>query len=619
MLARHNVSFEVADAEAGEIVSNVKLHEYYQMLGRELEVLEAKTPDDIYKQHLVESRAAVAVDSARQNLASTFVNAFVNVGFQSDKLMLDENNKWLYKNKEHGMMSAAASLGMILMWDVEGGIAKVDKFLYSREDYVKAGALLAIGMLSTGVRNELEPAMGLLSEHVESQTEVMRTGAILGLGLAYAGTAREDLVALLTPVLEDGRVNVELSAYAALALGLIFVGTAHTGITGSIVQVFFERDDAALSSPFARFFALGLGLLYLGRQQVAEVTLETLRALEEKPIAKYTSLTVETCAYAGSGNVLKVQQMLAACGEHPEKETPHQAVAVLGIAVVAMGEELGAEMAQRAFEHLLQYGEPAVRRAVPLAIGLLSIANPQVGVTDSLSKMSHDPDEDVAASAILALGLIGAGTNNARIAGLLRQLSAYYAKNQQLLFVVRIGQGLLHFGKGLVTLSPYHSERLLLKPAALGGILAVLHSCLDMKNLILGKAHYLLYMLAPAVTPRCLMTFDEKLQPIKTPVRVGQAVDTVGQAGKPKTITGFQTLNSPVLLGYGERAELATDEYIPLSPVLEGMVILRPNPNSTYKAEPKDKKKDATKEKLLEDVARFKPAPKQAPPAATTK
>lgn len=95
MLARHNVSFEVADAEASEIVSNVKLHEYYQMLGRELEVLEAKTPDDIYKQHLVESRAAVAVDSARQNLASTFVNAFVNVGFQSDKLMLDESNKWL--------------------------------------------------------------------------------------------------------------------------------------------------------------------------------------------------------------------------------------------------------------------------------------------------------------------------------------------------------------------------------------------------------------------------------------------------------------------------------------------------------------------------------------------
>lgn len=39
-----------------------------------------------------------------------------------------------------------------------------------------------------------------------------------------------------------------------------------------------------------------------------------------------------------------------------------------------------------------------------------------------------------------------------------------------------------------------------------------------------------------------------------------QAVDVVGQAGKPKTITGFQTHTTPVLLAYGERAELATDQ-----------------------------------------------------------
>ena len=39
-------------------------------------------------------------------------------------------------------------------------------------------------------------------------------------------------------------------------------------------------------------------------------------------------------------------------------------------------------------------------------------------------------------------------------------------------------------------------------------------------------------------------------------------MDVVGQAGKPKTITGFQTHTTPVLLAYGERAELATEECI---------------------------------------------------------
>lgn len=36
--------------------------------------------------------------------------------------MTTEGNAWLYKNKDHGMMSAAASLGTILLWNVEEGL-----------------------------------------------------------------------------------------------------------------------------------------------------------------------------------------------------------------------------------------------------------------------------------------------------------------------------------------------------------------------------------------------------------------------------------------------------------------------------------------------------------------
>jgi 26S proteasome regulatory subunit N1 len=79
--------------------------------------------------------------------------------------------------------------------------------------------------------------------------------------------------------------------------------------------------------------------------------------------------------------------------------------------------------------------------------------------------------------------------------------------------------------------------------------------------------------------PRFLITLDEELNNVSTLVRVGQAVDTVGQAGKPKTITGFQTHTTPVLLAYTERAELASEEFLALSPVLEGFVILKKNPD----------------------------------------
>jgi 26S proteasome regulatory subunit N1 len=60
--------------------------------------------------------------------------------------------------------------------------------------------------------------------------------------------------------------------------------------------------------------------------------------------------------------------------------------------------------------------------------------------------------------------------------------------------------------------------------------------------------------------PRMFMAVDENNKALSVPVRVGQAVDVVGQAGRPKTITGFQTHSTPVLLAAGDRAELATEK-----------------------------------------------------------
>ena len=57
----------------------------------------------------------------------------------------------------------------------------------------------------------------------------------------------------------------------------------------------------------------------------------------------------------------------------------------------------------------LHYGEPVIRRAVPLGLALLSVSDPKLKVLDTLSKLSHDADQEVALNAILALGIVGAG------------------------------------------------------------------------------------------------------------------------------------------------------------------------------------------------------------------
>ncbi|KAG4953776.1 26S proteasome non-ATPase regulatory subunit 2 A [Glycine max] len=109
----------------------------------------------------------------------------------------------------------------------------------------------------------------------------------------------------------------------------------------------------------------------------------------------------------------------------------------------------------------------------------------------------------------------------------------------------------------------------------------MLHACFDIKAIMLGKYHYVLYFLILAMQPRMLWIVDENIKPLSLSVCVGQAVNVVGQAGHPKTITGFQTHYTHVLLSAGDKAKLATEKYLPLSPILEGFVNLKENPDYT--------------------------------------
>merc|ERR1719199_1116802 len=581
LIARHKFNHDFEDdEELKEIASGESRSGHYINLAKELDVLEPKLPEQIYKSHLEEKRSTAVLDSAKQNLASSFVNAFVNAGFCKDGLMTVADSGWVYKNKEHGMMSTVASLGSLFLWGMDEGMGQIDKYQYSTDNHLQAGALMAFGLVSCGIKNECDPAWALLGEQLETGDPLLRLSAVVGLGYAYSGTCREDLLEILTPMIVDTACTIECSAMAAVSLGLIFVSSCNDEVAQAILQTLIERQavEGALSGTWPHFFAVGLGLLYLGQQDAVEATLAALDAITH-PVGKYAKLTVEGLAFANSGDVLHVQKMLHQCTEHLEEaESFHQAAAVVGLALIAFGEETGSEMTIRALDHILQYGELTLRRAVPLALGFLHISNPKVTIIDTLSKLSHDADQDVAYGAIFAMGMIGAGTNNARLAGLLRQLAAYYAKDSNSLFMVRISQGLLYMGKGLLSLNPLFSDRLLLDQVAFGSLIVVIHAVLHLKNTILAKSHYLLFHIVPAMHPRWLITLDEDLKEIKVPVRVGQAVDITGQAGRPKQITGFQTRTTPVLLNYMDRAELATEEYLSVGSIMEDFVILRKNP-----------------------------------------
>ena len=556
-----------------------------------------KAPEDIYKSWL-DTRNTDASDSPRVATANAIVNGILNMGVCYDKYFYPDpstpenaraTDAWIWTPKGEGVLCAVASIGAIWRGSVDEGLGRIDRFLDSSDAQVKAGALMAVGLLTGGscLRYESDPALAILAEHVlDSSHQSTQEASILSLGIAYAGSKKDQVKELLLPLVTDTSLPISTVAFACLSLALVLLGGDDKGeLVSNTLQILMERESEFSNSLFFRFMALALGLLHWGGQEGAEAAMEAVRVLTAPGMAGACSTLLGACAFAGSGNVLYIQQLLhegsnlckaPPTGEDEESLTPCQeqalAFSTLGIALVASGEEIGSSMCQRLLNHLMFYGTPAIKRSIPLTLALLSPSNPQVPVIDVLSKWSHDGDKQTAISAVLALGIVGAGTNNSRIANLLRGLANFYYKDATLLGFVKLSQGILHASRGMMTLAgggnAIGTASLLTLVVALMGEGA--------EGLVLGgKYPHLMWLLVSSFCSRALITVDSKGEPLRVLVRVGQAVDTVGLAGAPKRISGFHTLMTPVLLGHGERAELvAVEEYKVLSPLLEGVVVL---------------------------------------------
>lgn len=54
-------------------------------------------------------------------------------------------------------------------------------------------------------------------------------------------------------------------------------------------------------------------------QEAVDATIEVVKTLNEK-VFMHAQIILDSCAYAGTGNVLKVQRLLSICGDHLEED-----------------------------------------------------------------------------------------------------------------------------------------------------------------------------------------------------------------------------------------------------------------------------------------------------------
>lgn len=138
--------------------------------------------------------------------------------------------------------------------------------------------------------------------------------ALLGLGLAYAGTQNEDLKSTLSESLEDFSFGFDVSAFTSLVYGLVYMSSNDEEIVGSLFYVLCERNEGGkkklIESPFILLYTLGVGLVLFGKQKDADLIIETFQ-VEEFPadLRLYIRTLLTILAYAGSGNVVKIQEL----------------------------------------------------------------------------------------------------------------------------------------------------------------------------------------------------------------------------------------------------------------------------------------------------------------------
>lgn len=588
LLARQLIVFEdIEDDEILEIATNIRLYSRFEEVSKRLQKSKPKTPDDVLQlQATLGNRQNSRGEKALSLIAKSFVAGFHNAGIKQDHYYTaPRGGDCIQRNRPSGKAVAVASLAMLHLWDVETGLNELDKYTKSNDPSIQMGALTGVGIVSSAIRSEFDPAKAILSDYINHEDMDVKVGAIFGFAMAYAGSARQDILDIFDQLLQH--TDIRVRAYSTLAIGLIFVGTRDENATNTISEVILgllennfseetERANEAIKDPNEKYIpilALGLGLLFLGQQNNCETAIEILNGYDSL-LARFTRITIIACAYAGTGDVLKVQDMLRICSGEDSME---HAAAVLGIAVITIGDPINCQMVKRMFELLLQYGKDYARLAIPIGLALTSISQPLPEIVDALHRIGHDIDPRIAMNAAVAIGLLSAGTQNSRAIGILHQLEVFHKANPSVTMLLQIAEGMTHLGQGLMTLSPTYGDSMLIHPVALGSLMTIAFACIHTESLIVAQDPILLYFIAPAIGPRFLVTLNEDLEIFPLPVRVGSAIDVVGQAGKPRSITGFQTLDTPIILAAGQRAEIIDDDdiYEILSPILEGFVIVR--------------------------------------------
>lgn len=610
----------LSDTSFYSISCNRHLSGFFQYLCTDLQILKPKSiPDFLRGSTSLRHEKEISIKCLAPICIS---NGFVHLGFGRDTIFapkaedprIEIDFEVLGKAAKSEIISVFSSVGAINLYSPEKTLEGLSEYMFSDNPFKKTAALLGCAISNIKVFDENHTALALLLENLKVNCNYQRIATIFALQLIYSGTHENKLLDTLKELVYCD--SVEVSCFASFALGSVFIGSADLDITSLLIQNFIDKSFAYSDSLFFGLFMLGFSLLF-HKNKGFESVLKTLKDMKT-PYYSHMSILIRCQAYFGSGDTELMNEILGEAfeeedtaltpkasrsgaeiktdGDEPRTQDEKlessadakavqgessrnllKAISLIGITLLSMGDEMFSKMAIRIVNSSNLLDSSHLKSTIPLCIALLSPSDPSVDIVDTLNKLCNNPEPKVVLNSIMALGIVGAGTNNTRISETLEQQYSYNTKCLKAAPAIKISQGLLHLGKGTMTLSPFVFHKSTLVPKNFVGLLAAAFLLIDPDHSpMLSKYMYLNYFFVQASSLKQVVVVDEKMKYAKVQLRIGEPVNNVGIVGRPRKIASVQTHNSPIILQENEMVELGEDDKIcPLTSYIEDVVVVK--------------------------------------------
>ncbi|ORD97616.1 RPN1 [Hepatospora eriocheir] len=548
ILARCNISYFCSD-EDNKILNNTHILKYYHDTAKDLEIEESKKIDYILR------------GISKEKIDTTAItNGLIHMGFGRDPVFFQTPGDFSVKgdllsllNHSDKITTVKASVGLILAFDPETFLNK-----YQKEVYFEKDISILLGLALSSYRNVAicELLVPMLNEFLLSDNQEDVIIAIYALSHVYSGAININIdkgfmMENIFPLISHHTDDVVLMTI--YFMGVLYMGDGNIDVLNTCIETFI--DNSKSNSQFYYLALLGLGMFFYKQPQLCESSV--MLNLDDTLLALALGFM-----YVGTGNtdiINKIMELSFGEDENPTREV----IGMISITLVSLSDKLATNQIESVLKNFYQIKTVGVKNIIPLCLSLLYASNTKVEIIDFLEKTVNSKESNV--TSMIALGIVGAGTNSSRIHKIINGHFNSFYKDYKTANALIYSQGLLSLGKGMLSLNPVAYDGNVIIDKSLIGLLSTIFLFIDEKDNFFKDYSYMLYSIAQAATPKYVVGLDSE-------IKVGLPVDTVGLSGNPNKISGVVIHNLPVLLNCNEKAEIMKDV---LSDYIEDVLVLK--------------------------------------------